>query len=286
MTTTLRPTGPEPRAPDGARSRAYDILANGRPVGHLRVATDPGHGPSAGRLEELRVVPDERRVGRAATAALAAEEVLRGWGCDRVGVAVPEEAGAALNLAWALGYRERNRNMLKELSAPAELPPERGELRPMGEREFADWRTAEQRSLLDELLSWGVPRDRAERKARDSHRLHLPDGLGTGWAALRVLSSGGTDVGTLWLAWADSVAPGGRVPRADADSWVFAVRVAAEHRGRGHGRALMLAAERECVAAGATVLGLNVYTGNTPALRLYQSLGYRTVERYLHKSLP
>ena len=47
----------------------------------------------------------------------------------------------------------------------------------------------------------------------------------------------------------------------------------------------MLAAERECLAAGVTGLGLNVFAGNTPALRLYGALGYRTTVHHLAKAL-
>lgn len=47
----------------------------------------------------------------------------------------------------------------------------------------------------------------------------------------------------------------------------------------------MLEAERVCHAAGARLLGLNVFAGNTPALRLYASLGYRPVEIHLYKPL-
>jgi ribosomal protein S18 acetylase RimI-like enzyme len=47
----------------------------------------------------------------------------------------------------------------------------------------------------------------------------------------------------------------------------------------------MLAAEARCRAAGVTGLGLNVFTANTVALRLYDSLGYRVRMRQLWKSL-
>ena len=57
------------------------------------------------------------------------------------------------------------------------------------------------------------------------------------------------------------------------------------HRGRGHGRALMLLAEIQTIFAGRRVLGLNVFAGNTPAERLYASLGYETTRYALQKPL-
>jgi ribosomal protein S18 acetylase RimI-like enzyme len=95
---------------------------------------------------------------------------------------------------------------------------------------------------------------------------------------LRVLVHEGADVGTVWIDVE-------RSPRTDADSYVYEVEVDEDRRGLGHGRTLMLIAERECLAAGAHVLGLNVYAHNTPALRLYSSLGYRTAELHLYKRL-
>lgn len=63
------------------------------------------------------------------------------------------------------------------------------------------------------------------------------------------------------------------------------MEVEEDRRGEGHGRTLMLVAEREAAAAGARTLGLHVLTANTPATRLYSSLGYRLAEHHFHKPL-
>ena len=62
---------------------------------------------------------------------------------------------------------------------------------------------------------------------------------------------------------------------ASGRAYVYDVEVDEAHRGRGHGRALMLLAERSALAAGRPLLGLHVFAGNTPAIGLYESLGYR-----------
>ncbi|MGH3313944.1 MAG: GNAT family N-acetyltransferase [Streptomyces sp.] len=277
MTTTLRPTGPEQRGAGGVRSRSYDICVNSRPVGLLRLATDARYGPAAGRVEQLVVDERERRRGRGAVAALAAEEVLREWGCARVEAGIPATAAAALRLADGLGYRERSRNMLKELEEEPRLPSG-SSARPMTDAEFPAWRERGRPQLLRTLLDRGVPAEGAERKADEDFRTLLPAGAATSGAVLRVLVHEDSEVGTLWVDVANS-------PRTDADSWVFDVEVAEERRGHGHGRTLMLLAERESLAAGARVLGLKVYAGNAPAQRLYASLGYRSVEHHLWKPL-
>jgi ribosomal protein S18 acetylase RimI-like enzyme len=88
-----------------------------------------------------------------------------------------------------------------------------------------------------------------------------------------VLEHQGARVGTLWVALRDDKA------------FVFDVETDAAHRGRGHGRTLMLLAERQAIEAGRPVLGLNVFAGNTPAERLYESLGYETTTHALSKPL-
>ncbi|MFI1800689.1 GNAT family N-acetyltransferase [Streptomyces sp. NPDC020379] len=274
MTTTLRPTAPEQRTAAGVRSRSYEVCVNSRPVGRIDLATDDRFGPRAGRILRLGIDERDRHRGRGTVAALAAEEVLRGWGCESVEVSVPADAGVALGLAGALGYAERNRNMTKALTATAPRLPEGAEGRRMTEAEFRPWAERGREHYAQSWIDRGVPADLAHAKSLADHRKLLPDGLDTPDAALRVLTHRGTPVGTLWV---------GRLREPEA--YVFDVEVAEDHRGRGHGRSLMLLAEAEALAAGAAALGLNVFAGNAVALRLYESLGYRNTELHFSKRL-
>src|SRR6478735_6515722 len=104
MTTTLRPSGPLQQNADGARARSYDVCDNGRPVGAVSISTDDAFGASAGVVRSLSVDEARRRRGRGTIAALAAEEVLRGWGCTQVRLVAPADNGAARSLAAVLGY--------------------------------------------------------------------------------------------------------------------------------------------------------------------------------------
>ncbi|MFI9627771.1 GNAT family N-acetyltransferase [Streptomyces sp. NPDC052042] len=278
MTTTLRPTGPIQEGTDGAKRRAYDVCDNGRPVGAVEIGTDPAFGTTAGVLRSLSIAEAERRRGRGAIAALAAEEVLRGWGCTQVSAGLPEGNEAAGRLAAALGYTERSRNMAKDLGPAAPALPEGLAARPMAPEEFARWSEA---SIEEYARSWadrGVPAEEAMRKSRSDHARHLPDGLRTEGAHFRVLVHDGVAVGHVWVALRDT-AESGRT------GYVLDVEVGEGHRGRGFGRALMLEAERVALGAGARSLGLHVFAENTPALRLYESLGYRTTQYNLVKRL-
>ncbi|MEU9118109.1 GNAT family N-acetyltransferase [Streptomyces sp. NPDC048483] len=275
MTTTLRPAGREERHDDGGRARSYDVCVNSRRVGGIRLSTDARFGPVAGRIEALDIDRPDRHRGRATVAALAAEEVLRGWGCKQIEVTVPADAEAAVRLAAALGYTERSRKMTKALDVPPELPEGSHERR-LSAAEYPAWRAAALAEHIRVQTCLGVSRERAERASYDGHAAMLPDGEATHGHALRILSHHGADVGTLWVAVEIPGHPGG---------YVVEVTVAPEHRGRGHGRTLMLVAERVCLAAGRPLLGLNVYADNAPALGLYGSLGYRPTAYELWKRI-
>ncbi|MGW7369299.1 GNAT family N-acetyltransferase [Streptomyces sp. NPDC054841] len=278
MTTTLRPTGPLQRGADGVTSRTYDVCVNGRPVGVVELATDPATGPSAGVLRSLWIDEGDRRRGRGTVAALAAEEVLRGWGCTRIETSVPVAASAALRLTTALGYGERGRVMLKELPPEPPALPAGVEGRPLSEAEFLRWRTGAIEGYAQSLIARGVAEDRARVRAEAVHREQLPDGLATRGSWLHALVAGGVVVGHVWLAESE-VRPG------EQGAYVYDVEVAEEHRGRGYGRALMLHAERIARAAGASLLALQVFAGNTAATGLYESLGYRTTHINFFKQL-
>ncbi len=274
MTTTLRPAEAERRAADGGRSRRFTVCVNSRPVGTVELATDARFGPEAGRIVSLAIDERDRGRGRGTVAALAAEEVLRGWGCRRVEVRIPADAPVALRLAGALGYVERNHGMSKSLPDTPPALPVGVRARPMGEGEYPVWQERARARYIDQWVRQGVAYEQAAARADADHRAALPDGPHTAGALLRVLTRDGEDIGWLWVG----------LRPADS-AWVYSVEVAEGRRGQGHGRTLMLLAERDCVAAGARTLGLNVFAGNTPARRLYESLGYRSTAVYLSKPL-
>ncbi|WP_103535766.1 GNAT family N-acetyltransferase [Streptomyces sp. SM11] len=278
MTTTLRPSGPLQQGADGARARHYDVCDNGRPVGAVVISTDDAFGATAGVLGSLSVEESRRRRGRGTIAALAAEEVLRGWGCTRVRVEVPAGNDPARRLAAALGYAERSRNMAKDLGPDAAPLPVGLTSRAMSEEEFAAWRQDAVRTYAQDWADRGVPPEQARRKSETDHAALLPDGLATKGVRFRMLLHAGEVVGHVWVALRE-------LPTGGPSGFVFDVEVREEHRGRGHGRALMLVAEDVTRAWGADRLGLHVFASNTPALRLYESLGYTTTRYNLAKAL-
>ncbi|MFI6936109.1 GNAT family N-acetyltransferase [Streptomyces sp. NPDC050287] len=273
MTTTLRPTEPLQHGAGGTRSRRYQVCVNSRPVGRIHLDTSPSFGDAVARILDLHIEEPDRRRGRGTVAALAAEEVARGWGCKRIDVSVPAEAEAALRAATALGYVVRNRLMGKALGAHAPELAAGSRGRPLTPTEYDAWLEHGKEAYAQSWISRGVPEAEARAKAERDYATLLPDGPTTEGVLVSVLEHQGTRVGTLWVA------------EREGMGFVYDVETEKAHRGRGHGRTLMLLAEAQAVASGWTGIRLNVFAGNTPAERLYESLGYRTLTHHFYKDL-
>lgn len=271
MTTTLRPAQPLQQHSDGTRSRTYAVRVNSRHVGSLELATRSAAQPQVGVIRGLWIDEPDRRRGRGTVAALAAEEVLRSWRCTSIAVSVPADAERALRMATALGYQETGRVMAKDLPAEPPALPAGSAGRPMTAAEFDAWLEPGIVEYGSRLVAPGMTAEQGLAASRAEHARMLPAGRDTPGTAFLVLegADGGT-LGTLWVG--ERELPGlGSVP------YVYDVEVAAEHRGQGHGRTLMLLAEHTALAAGSRSLALHVHEGSTPARRLYESLGYRDI---------
>ncbi|KJY16098.1 MULTISPECIES: GNAT family N-acetyltransferase [unclassified Streptomyces] len=279
MTTTLRPAQPLQRNSDGTRRRTYEVRVNSRRVGSLELATRSAAQPTVGVIRGLWIDEDDRRRGRGTVAALAAEEVLRSWRCTGIAVSVPADAGPALRMAASLGYRETGRIMVKELPAQPPGLPAGSVGRPMTRAEFDAWLEPGIVEYGRRLVAPGMTDEQGVAASRAEHARMLPDGPDTpGTDFLLLESTAGETLGTVWTGQCE-------LPGLGAVPYVYDVKVAPEHRGQGHGRTLMLLAERTVLAAGGHRLGLHVVEGNTPARRLYESLGYRDIAVNASKEL-
>jgi ribosomal protein S18 acetylase RimI-like enzyme len=153
-------------------------------------------------------------------------------------------------------------------------------LRPMTDAEFAAFRSAATRAHADELAAaGGWPAEEAlERAQQDSAEL-LPRGRDTpGMQVFTAVLDDGTPIGWLWLGLTH---PGG-VPDC---GFVYDIEIAEDHRGGGLGRALLAAGEDVLRSHGLTAVELNVFGGNTRAIGLYSSTGYRVVRQQMRKDL-
>jgi GNAT superfamily N-acetyltransferase len=249
------------------------LLDGGEPVGTLALSTVTDFGTSSAVLDDLFVEEPFRRRGIGTAAVRLAEE----WARERSkrirgrtdGVS---PAQLALVREWTLG----GQSMVKDLSPSGlELPAGVG-VRPVRQSEFDAWYpqlvAGYGQSFVDAgLLSPEEARVRAEEQTAEL----LTEGLATEGHEFVTLLDHGEPVGEIWLR--HGMEPG--------MSFVFDVEVHADQRGKGYGRALMIAGEAASLAAGSQRLGLHVFGHNTVARRLYEKLGYQTVDQSWSLSL-
>ena len=153
----------------------------------------------------------------------------------------------------------------------------------MSAEAFEDWAAHSRRGFADQQVASGTsPPEEAEEEAARGFAELLPDGLATPSHHVFTVHEAGADdvVGYLWLR----VRP--QPETADeVEGYVFDVELVPAARGRGLGRAMMLAAEEAARDLGATVMRLNVFGHNTAAMRLYESLGYTVIGAAMQASL-
>ncbi|GAB3141711.1 hypothetical protein GCM10027290_14900 [Micromonospora sonneratiae] len=152
-------------------------------------------------------------------------------------------------------------------------------LRPMTEQEFTERLGVLVDRYADDLRDSGrVSAAEAREESVRQSTGFLPQGLDTPGMLLFTAEADGQPVGWLWLG-----------PTAKADipeqAWIYNIEVDEGHRGKGYGRAMMKAVERELGDRGYTRLGLNVFGGNSVAIGLYESLGFEVTAQQMAKSI-
>ena len=147
--------------------------------------------------------------------------------------------------------------------------------RPMQEDEFEAWATHHRRGYAEGMISFaGMARKDAEAKAARDVAAVLPQGIATESTDLWVVEDErGRSVGSVFLG----MRSGG--------PWLYDITIDEAERGRGYGRAAMLALEDEVRTLGFGDLALNVWGGNEVARSLYRSFGYAEISVELKKVL-
>jgi ribosomal protein S18 acetylase RimI-like enzyme len=148
----------------------------------------------------------------------------------------------------------------------------------MTAEEFARWSVHSVEGFVRQQMDAGLQAEPDAR--RDAARIfaeQLPEGRDTRRHHLLTVRdlAGGAAVGGLWLR----VRPGA----GEVEAFLLDIDLLPPARGRGVGRATMLAAHESARGLGATVMRLNVFGHNVPAIALYRSLGYGAEEITLHR---
>lgn len=98
-------------------------------------------------------------------------------------------------------------------------------------------------------------------------------------AAPDAVANASTAIACLWLGTAVDQLKG------DRHAYILLLYVMPEHRRRGIATHLMRHAESWAAARGDRQIGLQVFQRNTPALRLYETLGYQVQSLWMVKPL-
>lgn len=121
----------------------------------------------------------------------------------------------------------------------------------------------------------GENAEQAAEASRMSESQFFPEGRLIDGHFLFTVEADGEDAGWLWLG-----------PMKDVSTWyVWDVAVHEAFRGRGIGRATMALAEEFARSQGATMMQLNVFAYNEPAIGLYGSMGYTITSMHMQKPL-
>ena len=151
------------------------------------------------------------------------------------------------------------------------------QIRPMTQEEFSSYRRRAITEYAAENVRAGEwSAERAEQRAAKETDDLLPDGADTEGMVLLVGETVGEVVGLVWV---------GPAPDDRAGWWIYDIEVVPAQRGRGYGRALLEATEREAERRGGRSIGLNVFGGNDVALGMYESSGYQVASIQMRKRL-
>ena len=150
-------------------------------------------------------------------------------------------------------------------------------LRPMTEAEYAGMR-----AYLDEGYAQDIARvmDLTIEEARAAGAKQIAELLKNGLATeghylWKIIADQGDAVGDLWTL----VDPGKR------RAFIYFIGIDEQSRGKGYGKAAMLALETAVRPKGADHIDLNVFGDNPTAIRLYEGLGYLPTAINMRKML-
>lgn len=147
-------------------------------------------------------------------------------------------------------------------------------LRPITDTEYPRWKDRAAESFAAGIgPARGLTAEEALELAHQETAKLLPDGPATEHHLIWIAWVDGAQVGSLWVSTKQ------RIP------FIYGIEVDGSQRGKGYGRAIMLAGEEECRRLGHAHLDLNVFGNNSTAIALYESLGYTVTSQQMRKEL-
>ncbi len=151
------------------------------------------------------------------------------------------------------------------------------QLRPMTEAEFEAWRTESLEGYAQERArNLDAPVEEQRVEAERQYAELLKDGLNTeGHRLWMVTLETGDVVGGLWV----------HLSGDGKRAFIFSIDIDEAQRGKGYGKQTLDALETELKPMGVKRIGLNVFSDNVVANRLYQKQGYRVTNCNMMKEI-
>ena len=149
----------------------------------------------------------------------------------------------------------------------------------MSPEAYEAWRVASIAGFAADMVRIGAwPAAGAEAKASAQLEQILPAGRATaGHEFWSIVADDGETVGHLWLGPHDVVGRGA--------AFIWDIAIVAGARGRGYGRAALLALEPLVRQLGYETIRLHVFGDNEVARQLYRSAGYVETDVSMQKQL-
>jgi ribosomal protein S18 acetylase RimI-like enzyme len=144
--------------------------------------------------------------------------------------------------------------------------------------EFAAYRARSIKGYAAEHVRAGnwSPSQAEELAAKETDDL-LPDGVDT--PGMLLLAAETASAGLIGIVWVELK------HRQTTGAWIYDIEIIPDQRGRGYGRDLLRAAQREVEKLGVKSIALNVFGGNRAARHLYESSGYEITSLFMRKRL-
>jgi ribosomal protein S18 acetylase RimI-like enzyme len=175
---------------------------------------------------------------------------------------------------WRRGSRQQG---AEESTEQSSRPVPAVTLHPMTEAEYGAFRAVlDEQYARDTAHAMDIPIEEARVVTGRQVAEQLKDGLATeGHYLWKVISEQDGPVGDLWVF----------VEPAKRRAFIYDIAMNEQYRGKGYGKAAMLAVESAVRPMGAAHLDLNVFGYNTTARRLYEGLGYEPIAIHMRKVL-
>jgi GNAT superfamily N-acetyltransferase len=250
------------------RGSVLSVVSDGTVIGAVAAALfDDESGASAAMLTDVYITPDRRRHGLGAEAVRLTGAWAREHGAAAMWLLT--DPGQPAHAALFARYPVRAQQMIRKLPRSSELAAGVS-ARPMTSGEFDGWRAKAVAEYATEMAESGsISAEAAAAASSGQFDQLLPGGLGTENHTFICLEAGGQVVATNWIFH----------HRWPGVSWVYGVEVSEGQRGKGYGRAAMVAGEQSTTAAGDTHLALNVFGQNAVAIGMYEAMGYRCYDQ-------